>query len=57
MADALEQQRDHAEPVPDVETSAADSDSPPLEASDQDWQEQRAVITDDSGLDEFDRER
>lgn len=54
--DALEQQREHSEPVPDAEASISDLDCPPLEAADPDWQEQREVVTDDSGLDEFDRE-
>ncbi|QRY54262.1 hypothetical protein [Mycolicibacterium septicum] len=55
-ADALEQQRDQSEPVPDAETSVSGLDSPPLEAADPDWQEQREVVADESGLDEFDRE-
>lgn len=56
-ADALEQRREYGEPVVDREVSVTDRDSPPLEATDQDWQEQREVVTDDSGLDEFDRDR
>jgi hypothetical protein len=55
-ADALEQQREQTEPVPDAETSVSDEDSPPLEAAAPDWQEQREVVAEDSGLDEFDRE-
>ncbi len=55
-ADALEQQREHSEPVPDAEVAVTDVDGPPLEATDPDWQEQREVVTDDSGFDEFDRE-
>ncbi|MFV8053415.1 hypothetical protein [Mycobacterium sp. 48b] len=56
VADALEQQREQSEPVPDVEASVSDLDSPPLEATDPDWQEQREAVEDESGLDDFDRE-
>lgn len=55
IADALEQDREPSEPVPDSEVAVTDLDGPPLEAADQDWQEQREAITDDLGLDEFDR--
>lgn len=56
IADALEQDREPSEPVPDAEVAVTDLDGPPLEASDRDWQEQREAVTDDIGLDEFDRE-
>jgi hypothetical protein len=56
VADALEQDREHSEPVPDAEAAVTDQDGPPLEAADPDWQEQREAVTDDLGLDEFDRE-
>lgn len=56
VADALEQDRDPSEPVPDSEVAVTDLDGPPLEAADPDWQEQREAVTDDLGLDEFDRE-
>ncbi|MGV0816035.1 hypothetical protein ABQF34_29135 [Mycolicibacterium boenickei] len=56
VADALEQQREHSDPVPDAEAPVTDRDEPPLEATDPDWAEQREVVTDDSERDEFDRE-
>lgn len=56
IADALEQDREPSEPVPDAEVPVTDADGPPLEAADPDWQEQREAVTDDLGLDEFDRE-
>ncbi|BBX94002.1 hypothetical protein H5U98_22100 [Mycolicibacterium boenickei] len=56
VADALEQRREQSESVPDTEAPVSGLDSPPLEATDPDWQEQREVVTEDSGLDEFDRE-
>ncbi|MED5812427.1 hypothetical protein VST63_08640 [Mycolicibacterium sp. 050232] len=56
VADALEQRREQNESVPDAEAPVSDLDSPPLEATDPDWREQREVVTEDSGLDEFDRE-
>lgn len=56
VADALEQQREQSEPVLDTEAPVSDLDSPPLEATDPDWREQREVVAEDSGLDEFDRE-
>lgn len=56
VADALEQDREHSEPVPDAEVPVSDEDGPPLEAADPDWQEQREAVTDDLGLDEFDRD-
>ena len=54
--DALEQQRDQTDAVPDAEAPVSDVDSPPLEATEPDWQEQREVVADDAGRDEFDRE-
>ena len=56
VADALEQQRDQTDAVPDAEAPVSDVDSPPLEATEPDWQEQREVVADDAGRDEFDRE-
>lgn len=56
VADALEQDREHSEPVLDAEVSVTDLDGPPLEAADPDWREQHEAVTDDPGLDEFDRE-
>lgn len=56
VADALEQQREQNEVVPDAEAPASGLDSPPLEATDPDWQEQREVVAEDAGRDEFDRE-
>ena len=56
VADALEQQRDQTDVVPDAEAPVSDMDSPPLEATEPDWQEQREVVADDAGRDEFDRE-
>ncbi|QRY48742.1 hypothetical protein JVX93_20120 [Mycolicibacterium boenickei] len=56
VADALEQQREQSEPVPDAEVPVSDLDIPPLEATGPDWQEQRQALTDDAGRDEFDRE-
>ncbi|OBB83627.1 hypothetical protein [Mycolicibacterium peregrinum] len=56
VADALEQQRDQTDAVPDAEAPVSDTDSPPLEATEPDWQEQREVVADDAGRDEFDRE-
>ncbi|MGW4097578.1 hypothetical protein [Mycobacterium sp. NPDC004974] len=56
LADALEQQREQSEPAADAEAPVSDLDSPPLEATDQDWQEQREVVAEDPGLDEFERE-
>ncbi|TVY06103.1 hypothetical protein FPV58_02275 [Mycolicibacterium porcinum] len=56
VADALEQQREQSEPVADTETPVSGLDSPPLEAADPDWQEQREVVLEDGGHDEFDRE-
>lgn len=56
VADALEQDREDSEPVPDAEAPVAGPDSPPLETTAPDWQEQRAVVADDPGRDEFDRE-
>lgn len=56
IADALEQDREPSEPVPDAEVAVTDQDGPPLEAADPDWQEQREAVTDDLGLDEFDRD-
>jgi hypothetical protein len=44
VADAVEQQRDTAEPVLDEEASAGPPASPPLEASDADWQEQVETV-------------
>ncbi|WP_166903174.1 hypothetical protein [Mycobacterium sp. DL440] len=49
VADALEQQREQSEPVPDVEAPVSGPDSPPLEATDPDWQEQREVVAEDAG--------
>lgn len=56
VADALEQQREQTDAVPDAEAPVSDVDSPPLEATEPDWQEQREVVADDAGRDEFDRE-
>ncbi|MFV8263407.1 hypothetical protein ACNQR9_09180 [Mycolicibacterium peregrinum] len=56
VADALEQQRDQTGAVPDAEAPVSDVDSPPLEATEPDWQEQREVVADDADRDEFDRE-
>ncbi|MEV0670711.1 hypothetical protein [Mycobacterium sp. NPDC050441] len=56
VADALEQQREQSEAVPDTEAPVSGLDGPPLEATDPDWQEQREVVADDAGRDEFDRE-
>ena len=56
IADALEQQREQSDPVLDAEAPVSDLDGPPLEAADPDWREQREVVAEDSGLDEFDRE-
>lgn len=53
VADALEQQREQIDAVPDAEAPVSDVDSPPLEATEPDWQEQREVVT---GDDEFDHE-
>lgn len=53
VADALEQQREQTDSVPDAEAPVSDLDSPPLEATDTDWHEQREVVAAD---DEFDRE-
>ncbi|BBX35408.1 hypothetical protein MMAG44476_01205 [Mycolicibacterium mageritense DSM 44476 = CIP 104973] len=55
-ADAVEQQQDTARPVPDEETPVTPPDSPPLEAADPDWQEQREAVAPDPDLEEYDRE-
>ena len=41
VADAVEQQRSTADPVPDEEAPEEPADEVPLEATDADWQEQR----------------
>ncbi|MCG7611081.1 hypothetical protein BA059_15550 [Mycolicibacterium sp. (ex Dasyatis americana)] len=56
IADALEQDREPSEPVPDSEVPVTDLDGPPLEAADPDWRDQREAVTDDLGLEEFDRQ-
>lgn len=56
VADALDQDRDPGDPVPDSEVPVTGLDEPPLEATESDWQEQREAVTDDLGLDEFDRD-
>lgn len=56
VADALEQQREQADSVPDAEAPVSDLDSPPLEATDPDWREQREAVADDADRDGFDRE-
>lgn len=44
VADAVEQQRAASEPTPDEEVSAEPRESPPLEASAADWQEQLETV-------------
>jgi hypothetical protein len=56
VADAVEQQRTTAEPVPDEEAAAEPPDDVPLEAAPSDWQEQLETVELDPELDEFDRE-
>jgi hypothetical protein len=43
-ADAAEQQRTTTEPVSDDEIAVAPPDTPPLEATDADWQEQLETV-------------
>jgi len=47
VADAVEQQQDTAEPVPDEEDAVTPPADVPLEASDADWQEQLVEVVDD----------
>jgi hypothetical protein len=47
IADAIEQQRDAALPVPDDDPSATPPGDKPLEAPDADWQEQLEEVIDD----------
>ena len=44
VADAVEQQRPASEQAPDEEVSAEPGDTPPLEASAADWQEQLETV-------------
>ena len=44
VADAVEQQRPASELTPDEEVSAEAGDTPPLEASPADWQEQLETV-------------
>ncbi|OBF30342.1 hypothetical protein A5724_24340 [Mycobacterium sp. ACS1612] len=44
VADAVEQTRTPTEPALDEEASAEPPDSPPLEATEADWQEQLEVV-------------
>lgn len=56
VADAVEQQTETTGPVPDEEAPRLAADTPPLEATEPDWQEQREVVEVDPELDEFDRD-
>ncbi|PEG39367.1 hypothetical protein CQY20_10805 [Mycolicibacterium agri] len=47
VADAVEQQQDTAEPVPDEEAAVTPPANVPLEAPDADWQEQLEEVVDD----------
>jgi hypothetical protein len=55
IADALEQQQDTTGPVPDEEVSAEPPSDVPLEAADQDWQEQQEDVV-DTEEDEYDHD-
>lgn len=56
VADAVEQQREAAEPVLDNEVPGFGTGGPPLEASPADWQEQSEAADPDAELDDFERE-
>ena len=56
VADAVEQQRSTADPVPDEEAPEEPADDVPLEATDADWQEQRERADLDPALEEFERD-
>ena len=56
VADAVEQQRSTADPVPDEEAPEEPADDVPLEATDADWQEQRERTDLDPALEEFERD-
>lgn len=56
VADAVEQQRSTADPVPDEEAPEEPADDVPLEATDADWQEQRERTDLDPALEEFGRD-
>jgi len=55
VADAIDQLRDAAETVPDLEAPEPGGGAPPLEASAADWQEQSAAVDLDADADDFDR--
>ena len=55
VADAVEQQRSTADPVPE-EAPEEPADDVPLEATDADWQEQRERTDLDPALEEFGRD-
>ena len=56
VADAVEQQRSTADPVPDEDAPEEPADDVPLEATDADWQEQRERTDLDPALEEFGRD-
>ena len=56
VADAVEQQRSTADPVPDEEAPEEPADDVPLEATDADWQEQRERTDLDPAHEEFGRD-
>ena len=56
VADAVEQQRATADPVPDEEAPEEPVDDVPLEVAPSDWQEQRETVDLDPELEEFDRD-
>lgn len=57
VADAIEQQRATADPVPYEEAAHEPADGVPLEANTSDWQEQREVVDLDPELEAFGRDR
>ncbi|MET0757219.1 MAG: hypothetical protein ABWY39_04400 [Mycobacterium sp.] len=56
VADAVDQQRATAYPMPDEEAPEEPVDNVPLEVAPSDWQGQRETVDLDPELEEFDRD-